>query len=155
MTPNQQAFLDLIAHSEIGAPLLAVSDNGFNVIVGSTASHPHLFTSYADHPRQLITLNANLKSTAAGRFQILAHIFDYYKAFLNLPDFSPESQSAIALQLIKERKALADIEAGNIELAIKKCSNIWASFPGSLYQQHTNKIDDLVAAYVQAGGTIG
>ena len=155
MTKNQKAFLDLIAHSEIGDALLKVSDNGYNVIVGSTPSHPDLFTSYADHPRKLVTLSKDLKSTAAGRYQILSRFYSIYKQQLNLPDFSPDSQDRIALQMIKERRALDDIEAGNIELAINKCSNIWASFPGSLYQQHTNKADDLIAAYVKAGGTIG
>jgi len=157
ITQNQRAFLDTIAHSEIGARLLAQSDNGYNVLVGSTPDHPHLFTSYADHPRQLITLNGNLKSTAAGRYQLLARYFDYYKSFLQLSDFSPTSQDAIAIQQIKERKAFDDIEAGNVELAINKCANIWASLPGQLnvYNQHINKMDDLVAAYVQAGGTIG
>lgn len=155
ITQNQKAFLDLIAHSEIGEKLLQISDNGYDVIVGSTPTKPILFTSYADHPRKLIAINDKLKSTAAGRYQILARIYDYYKAFLDLPDFGKDSQDAIALHLIKERKALSDIDAGNIELAIKKCSSIWASFPGSLYQQHTNQIDDLIAAYVQAGGSIG
>ena len=155
ISKNLLAFLDMIAHSEIGAGLLSVSDNGFNVIVGSTASHPDLFTSYKDHPRKLVTLSSSLKSTAAGRYQILAHIFDYYKPFLQLHDFGHESQNAIAIQLIKERKALDAIELGQVELAINRCATCWASLPGSLYQQHTNSMDDLVASYVQAGGTIG
>lgn len=154
MTPNQKAFLDMIAHSEIGAGLLAVSDNGYDVLVGSTPNNPNLFSSYKDHPRKLITLSATLKSTAAGRYQLLARYFDYYKSFLSLADFSPASQDAIALQQIKERKAFADIEAGNVESAITKCSNIWASFPGATYGQHTNKMEDLKMAYVNAGGTI-
>jgi hypothetical protein len=29
---NRTAFLDMIAHSEIGAALLAKSDNGYNVM---------------------------------------------------------------------------------------------------------------------------
>ena len=66
MTTNRKAFLDMIAHSEIGQALLDVSDNGYNVIVGSTAQHPDLFNSYADHPRKLVRLNAKLSSTAAG-----------------------------------------------------------------------------------------
>jgi len=157
MTNNEKAFLDMIAHSEIGDPLLAKSDNGYNVIVGSTASHPSLFASYADHPRKLVILDGGLKSTAAGRYQVLSRYFDYYKASLQLPDFSPASQDAIAIQLIKECKALDIIEFGQIELAINRCASRWASLPGQLnvYNQHINKMDDLVAAYVQAGGTIG
>ena len=154
ISKNLLAFLDMIAHSEIGASLLAVSDNGFNVIVGSTVSNPDLFTSYKDHPRKLVTLSGSLKSTAAGRYQILAHIFDYYKPFLQLHDFGHESQNAIAIQLIKERKALEPIELGQVELAINRCATCWASLPGSLYQQHTNSMDSLKTAYLNAGGVI-
>ena len=157
ITKNQKAFLDMIAHSEIGAALLAKSDNGYNVIVGSTAAHPNLFASYADHPRKMITLDGGLESSAAGRYQVLSRYFDYYKSFLKLRDFSPASQDAIAIQLIRECKALDAIELGQIELAINRCASRWASLPGQLnvYNQHINKMDDLVASYVQAGGTIG
>ncbi|TPQ32162.1 glycoside hydrolase, partial [Burkholderia ubonensis] len=34
---NRVAFLDTVAVSEIGAALLAKSDDGYNVLVGSTA----------------------------------------------------------------------------------------------------------------------
>ena len=37
-----------------------------NVIVGG-----ELFTDYSDHPRKLVTLNPKLKSTGAGRYQLL------------------------------------------------------------------------------------
>ena len=30
-----------------------------------------LFTDYSDHPRKLVTLNPKLKSTGAGRYQLL------------------------------------------------------------------------------------
>ena len=68
---NESAFLDMIAWSEIGPALLAVSDNGYNVIVGSTPSNPNLFISYSDHPRKLVQLRPGLVSTAAGRYQLL------------------------------------------------------------------------------------
>lgn len=151
MTPNQKAFLDMLAVSEIGRPLLAVSDNGYNVIVGSTAHNPMLFHDYSDHPR---AFNAALHSTAAGRYQLLSHWFDSYKNLLNLPDFSPASQDAIAIQQIKERGALPDIEAGRFADAVAKVRNIWASLPGSPYGQHTNDLADLQDAYTQAGGTL-
>ena len=85
---------------------------------------------------------------------MLARYFDAYKKQLNLNDFSPASQDAIALQQIKECKALADIDAGRIAQAIKKCRRIWASLPGAGYGQHENKIEYLLAAYQKAGGTI-
>ena len=151
---NRKAFLDMIAVSELGKGLMAVSDNGYNVIVGSTPAKPLLFYDYADHPRKLVTLNKSLKSTAAGRYQVLARYFDAYKKILNLPDFSPDSQDKIALQQIAERKALVDIDAGRIAQAIKRCKNIWASLPGAGYGQHENKIETLLTAFVEAGGTL-
>ena len=50
MTPNQKAFLDMIAYSEIGPQLLAETDNGYNVLVGATPAHPLTFPSYVTHP---------------------------------------------------------------------------------------------------------
>jgi muramidase (phage lysozyme) len=151
---NQAAFLQMIAVSELGQALIGVSDGGFNVIVGSTAHKPILFDSYADHPRKLVHLTPTLVSTAAGKFQLLARYFDAYKKSLNLPDFSPDSQERIALQQIKERGALPDVNAGNFNSAVDKCCSIWASLPGSQYGQHTNKLDDLRAVYLNAGGTL-
>lgn len=150
MTQNQKAFLDAIAFSEIGPKLLAASDNGYNVLVGGT-----LFQGYHDHPRRLIYLpKLNIESTAAGRYQLLQRYFDAYKKLLKLPDFSPASQDAIALQQIKERGALADIEAGRFAAAVDRCRNIWASLPGAGYGQHENKLADLQAAFVAAGGRV-
>lgn len=158
MTRNQRAFLDMIAVSEIGRPLLAVSDNGYNVIVGSTAANPILFDSYADHPRKFMTLRARngatITSSAAGRYQLLSRYWDEYKRQLKLPDYSPASQDAVALQQIRECCALDDIEAGNVRKAVSRCARIWASLPGAGYGQHENAMDGLVAAYVDAGGSV-
>jgi muramidase (phage lysozyme) len=153
--PNRRAFLDMIAYSEIGPELLAVSDNGYNVVVGSTAAHPDLFDSYADHPRARIWIpKYKIYSTAAGRYQLLSRYFDAYRDLLNLPDFSPASQDAIALQQIKEQRALALIDSGDFDAAVDRVSNIWASLPGSLYGQHTNNINSLRAEYVRRGGYV-
>ena len=146
-----QAFLDMVAYSEIGPRLLKLSDNGYNVIVGSTPQHPDLFYDYRDHPRKYVK---SMRSTAAGRYQILARYFDVYKQQLNLPDFSPQSQDAIALQLIKECRAVDDIENGFLASAVKKCSSRWASLPGAGYGQHENQYPLLAAAYRSAGGSI-
>ena len=156
MSPNLRAFLDMIALSEIGAKLLQISDNGYDVIVGSSPSKPDLFSSYADHPRKLVTLagKLNIKSTAAGRYQILARIYDHYKKALKLPDFSPASQDAIAIHLMKERQALEPIEAGDFELAVNRCATAWASLPGAKYGQPINSMQSLKAAYLKAGGTL-
>ncbi|MNL38838.1 Phage lysozyme [compost metagenome] len=151
---NRTAFLDMIAVSELGRALLAKSDNGYNVIVGSTPAAPILFSSYADHPRRLITISPTLKSTAAGRYQLLQRYFDVYKRQLGLKDFSPASQNAIALQQIRERKALPLIDAGKFDAAVARVRNIWASLPGAGYGQHEHDIEHLRAAYVAAGGVL-
>ena len=151
MTDQQKAFLDLIAYSEIGPALLAVSDNGYDVLVGSTAARPLLFPSYATHPD---ILNTALHSTAAGRYQLLHRYFYAYALQLGLKDFSPASQDTIALQQIKECRALSDIEAGHIDEAIAQCAHIWASLPGAGYAQHENKLADLETAFTNAGGTL-
>ena len=157
MTNNLNAFLDMIAVSALGEGLLAISDNGYNVIVGSTANNPILFSSYADHPRKLVQLNINgksVRSTAAGRYQLLMRYFDAYSTMLALPDFSPASQDAIAIQQMRERGALADTEAGRFASAVAKVRNIWASLPKSGYGQHENTLGQLQAVFIKAGGRV-
>jgi hypothetical protein len=58
------------------------------------------------------------------------------------------------VQQIKERRALADIEAGRIRTAITKVKNIWASLPGAGYGQHENDLDRLLSAYLRFGGLL-
>ena len=150
MPGNRQAFLDMLAWSE-GTSTIPGSDNGYNVLVGSTPQHPLLFHSYADHPR---IFNPDLDSTAAGRYQLLAKYYDAYKEMLGVPDFSPFSQDAIAIRQISERRALADIDTGNLQNAILKCNAIWASLPGSPYGQRQQNVNDLQAVYLNAGGKL-
>ncbi|MCY1293944.1 Phage lysozyme [compost metagenome] len=146
---NVVAFLELLAWSE-GTSTMRGSDDGYNVIVGGG-----LFNSYADHPRQLISLpRYNIKSTAAGRYQLLARYWDAYRKSLNLIGFTPENQDRVALQQIREQRALDDIKAGRIAEAIAKCRNIWASLPGAGYNQREHKLEDLLAHYVAAGGVL-
>src|SRR4051812_12378465 len=109
---NLQAFLDTIAISE---GTFGKGDRGYNVMVGGK-----LFYGYSDHPRKLVTLRKDLKSTAAGRYQILARYFDHYKRVLDLADFSPESQDKIAIQMIREQKALEDVVLGHFDSAVEK-----------------------------------
>ena len=78
-------------------------NHGYDVIVGG-----ELFTDYSDHPRKLVTLNPNLKSTGAGRYQLLSRCGMPTRKQLGLKDFSPKSQDAVALQQIGERGAHHD-----------------------------------------------
>jgi muramidase (phage lysozyme) len=145
LSPNEAAFLDMLAKSEGTAGL---GDDGYNVLVGGG-----LFDSYGDHPRRLVHLRPGLASTAAGRYQILARTYDDLSARLRLYDFSPETQDRMARALIDGRGALTDVVAGRFAIAVEKCRNIWASLPGNDYQQHQNSLDHLREAYVAAGGS--
>jgi len=149
MSKNLIAFLAMISFSE--GTYKYGTNKGYDVLVGGT-----LFHSFVDHPRITVVLRKNpyLASTAAGRYQILSKYFDVYKKQLGLPDFSPASQDKIAIQLIKECKALNFIEEGHIHAAITKCASRWASFPGAGYNQHENKIHELLTAYENASGTL-
>lgn len=147
---QRKAFLDMLAWSEgTDKPGQSTKNRGYDVIVGGS-----LFTSYADHPRKLITLNPKLKSTAAGRYQLLSRYWDAYRKQLGLKDFSPASQDAVALQQIKERRALELIDNGNIRQAIDRCSNIWASLPGAGYGQYEHRVEDLLKKFRDAGGFV-
>ena len=89
-------------------------NHGYDVIVSE------LFTDYSDHPHRLVTLNPKLKSTSAGRCQLLSVGGMPTAKRLALKDFSPKSQDAVALQQIKERGALPMIDRGDIRQAIDR-----------------------------------
>lgn len=148
---NVCAFLDMLAWSEIGPKLLAASDDGYDVLVGSTPSRPLRFPGYATHPN---VYSERMNSTAAGRYQLLHRWWAPYRDLLHLSDFGPVSQDRVAIQQIREQHALADVIAGKLVDAIGNVSNIWASLPGAGYGQHEHHIDDLRAAYLAAGGTL-
>lgn len=148
---NLCAFLDMLAWSEgTDNGRQPTRDHGYDVLVGG-----ELFVGYADHPRKLVALpRLGIKSSAAGRYQLLARYWDAYRKILDLKDFGPISQDRIAIQQIKERRALEDIGAGRIEEAIAKCRNIWASLPSAGYNQFEHRADDLLAQYITAGGAM-
>lgn len=154
LSPNVPAFLDTIKFSELGAALITMSDDGYNVIVGSTPKAPKLFTSYADHPRKLIDLpNLGIKSTAAGAYQFIVPTWDPLRAKLGLSDFSPINQDRAAIELLHQHGALVHILAGDIphaaEIAAAIALNapVWASLPGAGYGQHENKMEILLKAF--------
>lgn len=148
---NVVAFLDMLAWSEgTDHPRQRSNDRGYDVIVGG-----ELFSSYRDHPRRVVTLpRLGIKSTAAGRYQLLARFWPHYRDLLELDDFGPYSQDLVAIQLIREQRAIGDVKAGRIVPAIEKCRNIWASLPGAGYGQHEHKLEALLAEYKRAGGVL-
>ncbi|EPC3488038.1 glycoside hydrolase family 24 protein [Citrobacter freundii] len=159
ISKNLQAFLDTLAWSEGTSTSPATKNNGYDVIVTGVDGKPEIFMDYSDHPfnkgRPSKQINSRgLTSNASGRYQFMLKDWAHYKAQLRLPDFGPESQDKWAIQLIKERKALPDIEAGNIVSAVNKCRNIWASLPGAGYGQREHNMDDLIARYKADGGLV-
>ena len=153
---NVCAFLDMLAFSEIGAALLAASDDGYNVIVGSTATSPHLCANYSAHPRVMMAFrNLSIKSDAAGRYQFLSTTWDDLAQRLQLPDFSPASQDRAAIELLRQCGALPHVLAGGflnaneITLAISRAAPIWASLPGAGYGQHENKLMPLLTEFAR------
>jgi muramidase (phage lysozyme) len=144
---NICAFLDMIAYAEGTARL---GDDGYNVIVGGA-----LFDDYRDHPRVIVNLpKLKIKSSAAGRYQLLSRYFDVYRDALGLSDFSPLAQDKIAIQQIKERRALTLIQQGPFEAAVQRVRNIWASLPGAGYGQREHDLEALLDVYIDAGGAL-
>ncbi|QNB11552.1 glycoside hydrolase family 104 protein [Paraburkholderia tropica] len=158
---NVVAFLRMLTQSEIEAWVLANSDDGYNVLVGSHGPGKRngvpypgqvlKFDTYAAHPN---VLNRVLNSSAAGAYQLLARYYEPYRKLLGLRDFSPESQDRIAIQQIREKRALPLIQAGNFAGAVAACNRTWASLTGSPYGQRTNPIELLQGYYVAAGGVV-
>ena len=87
---QRKAFLDMLAWSEgTDNGRQKTRNHGYDVIVVGG----ELFTDYSDHPRKLVTLNPKLKSTGAGRYQLLSCWWDAYRKQFGLKDFSPKSQT--------------------------------------------------------------
>lgn len=156
---NVKAFLTMLSVSEDTSTSPATKCNGYDVIVTGKDGKREIFTDFSTHPfaggRPAKVLNSRgLASTASGRYQHLVKHWEHYKKLLQLPDFGPESQDKWAIQLIKECRALEDVKAGRIELAISKCRNIWASLPGAGYGQREHNVAFLLDAYRRAGGIL-
>ena len=152
---NLLAFLDMIAWSELGSDYLKRSDDGYNVIVTGIDGKLELFTDYLTHPfsggRKSKLINSRgLTSNASGRYQQMLRDWPHYRALLKIPDFGPISQDRLAIQHIRECRALPDVISGRIEPAIYKCRSIWASLPGAGYGQREHRMQDLLAVYVLA-----
>ena len=147
---QRKAFLDMLAWSEgtDNGRQKTRNPSGYDVIVGG-----ELFTDYSDHPRKLVTLNPKLKSTGAGRYQLLP-VGGCLPQAAWPERLLSEKSGRCALQQIKERGALPMIDRGDIRQAIDRCSNIWASLPGAGYGQFEHKADSLIAKFKEAGGTV-
>ncbi|WP_248749191.1 hypothetical protein [Pseudomonas sp. MWU15-20650] len=69
-------------------------------------------------------------------------------------DVSPMSQDRYALRQLHACGELQCIDPGRFEQAVSKCSNLWASLPGTGYGQPEHPIEDLLAVFRAAGATV-
>lgn len=145
---NVRAFLDTIAYAEGTS-----GPDGYRMMFGG-----RLVDSLADHPRVFHTFTnrrgETLRTSAAGRYQFLSRTWDALARKLNLSDFGPTSQDLAAVELIRERGALADVQAGRFADAVRKVAPVWASLPGAGYAQPERSFSTLAATYQAAGGTM-
>ena len=110
--------------------------------------------SYSDHPRKLVTLNPKLKSTGAGRYQLLS-----------VGGMPTASSLAWKTSLRKVRTLWHCSRLRSVALYLwlivvisvrqsTVAADIWASLPGAGYGQFEHKADSLIAKFKEAGGTV-
>lgn len=145
---NVQAFLAMIRAAEGTA-----GPDGYRMFFGGG-----LFDSYTDHPRQKITRLSNGKpitSSASGAYQILQPTWDHViQPRLHLPDFSPASQDAAAVELLRLNGSYDRLVAGDFDGAVTKAAQTWASLPGSPYGQPLRSLAWVTDRFVSAGGAL-
>lgn len=142
---NVRAFLKAIRLGE------GTSDElGYYRLVGGGE-----FSDDSRHPNILVNIpRYNVKSTAAGAYQIINPTWRGLVKQYGFADFTPETQDLAAVALIVEKRALNDVLAGRIAEAVDKCSMIWASLPGSTAGQRVESFDRVLQVYIEAGGNI-
>ena len=84
---QRKAFLDMCwrGRRNLDNGRQKTRNHGYDVIVGG-----ELFTDYSDLGK-LVTLNPKLKSTGAGRYQLLSRWWDAYRQAVYLKDSSEKS----------------------------------------------------------------
>jgi muramidase (phage lysozyme) len=158
MNSNRVAFLSMLKRCEGTSTSPATQAGGYDVIVTGADMHHEVFSDYSTHPfargRPAKLIRPGLKSTASGAYQCLLANWIAYSSELQLPDFGPDSQDAIAIQQIKEFDGLALIDAGQFDVAVAKVAPLWASLPRSGHDQPERALDQVRAFYMQAGGIV-
>lgn len=161
---------DMTAQANLSAFLAAIrlgegtsGADGYAILCGGGT-----FSSYAAHPamsgwtgwqmplemaRRAGFPNGAV-STAAGAYQINRPTYKGAAAALGVSDFSPDTQDRIAIYLIRQKGALADVLAGRADIAAGKCAKVWASLPGATYGQRTVSMNAFLNQYTNAGGAL-
>lgn len=158
-TRNMTAFLSMLRASEGTAG----QSDPYRVCYG----YSHVISNMSDHPavtgewRGQVLPDAMCRnagygpgcvSSAAGAYQVIKPTWVALRDRLGLPDFSSYSQDRAALELVRQRGALADVQAGRLQAAISKCRNEWASLPGNYAGQGQRSFAQLQSWFTGAGG---
>ncbi|CAA7197358.1 glycoside hydrolase family 24 protein [Chryseobacterium potabilaquae] len=124
-------------------------EDGYTRIVGGS-SFADYGKNMSTHPKVYIS---KYDSTAAGAYQITktnwnSDNFASWRNDNNVNDFSKESQDIYCVYLIiKKKKAFDNINSGDIDGAISKCSKEWASLPGAGYGQREESREKIKEKY--------
>lgn len=159
---NVQAFLGVIRSCEGTAN---TSDPyrvcyGYSHVIQSFAEHPKLSGEWAGVRLSDVQcggagLSPGCISTAAGAYQITKPTWVRLRDKLGLPDFSPASQDAAAVQLLRDCGAYSRLVAGDLAGAVAKARGTWASLPGANYAgQGMRSMEQVAAWYSGAGGAV-
>lgn len=127
--PYVIAWLDTLAEAEIGSEAFS-ADRGYNVLFGGQrttdlSQHPGIYTSFTGQNQKTI------KTSAAGRYQMIERTAKALSQQYGITDFSPQSQDLLAIALMKEVGALPYIMAGDFENAERRLAKRWASLSSS------------------------
>ncbi|MFG6097372.1 AAA-like domain-containing protein [Leptothoe sp. ISB3NOV94-8A] len=125
LDPRVKAFLDTIAWSLRTQSL----PSDYDIILDGSE-----FTDFSDHPRKRTCIDSYfgleaICGSSAGRYHMIPQTWDRVANQLGLNDFSPASQDLAAIELLREKGSLAQIEAGNFKSAIYNASSYWVTLP--------------------------
>lgn len=127
--PNIKAMLEVLAFTE-------GTGNDYGKVVNGLVIRSPFFpdlvgkknvsvTDLSRHPNILVQVNSRITSTAAGRYQFLKGTWDE----LGMPDFRPGSQDVAAVKLMKRRRMIEPLLAGDLHTAVFRGAPEWASLP--------------------------
>jgi muramidase (phage lysozyme) len=152
-TRNKAAFLAALRYAEG-----TTGDEGYRALFGWRRGNGKVFNDFSSHPKVYFDYTnlkgKTIKTSAAGAYQILYSTFTTLSKKYGFSSFYPADQDEMALALISEKGALADVEAGRFAVAVRKVRKIWASLPDSDVDQPTRTYAQVENAYLQAGGQI-
>lgn len=146
---NRNAFLSALRMSEGTAPY----EDPYSVLYGG-----QLFVDHLDHPTNTgewpgVSTQWG-HTTAAGAYQFEVATWNGLGGIGKYGDFGAAAQDQAALDLIGQKGALTDIDAGHVSVALGKVGSLWASLPTSTAGQPTVATESFLASYAANGGSV-